>query len=78
MTDAVTLAVIARLDAKQDRLEAAMADGFAVITGHLVGLAGRVAGLEIRLSAMEDWSADTTARLERIERRLGLVEAPPA
>ena len=71
MTDAVTLAVIARLDAKQDRLEAAMADGFAVITG-------RVAGLEIRLSAMEDWSADTTARLERIERRLGLVEAPPA
>ena len=32
MTDAVTLAVIARLDAKQDRLEAAMADGFAVIT----------------------------------------------
>ena len=29
------------------------------------------------MSAMETWSADTTEHLERIERRLGLVEAPP-
>jgi hypothetical protein len=29
------------------------------------------------MSAMETWSANTTKRLDRIERRLGLVEPPP-
>jgi hypothetical protein len=74
----LTLRHLRALDAKLDQMAKDMARGFATVSGHLVGLTGRVAGLEIRLSAMEDWSADTTARLERIERRLGLVEAPPA
>ncbi len=65
------------LDVKLDQLAKDMARGFAMVTGHLVALTGRVEGLEIRMSAMETWSADTTERLERIERRLGLVEAPP-
>ena len=42
------------------------------------GFEGRLLGLETPMSAMEAWSADTSTRLERIERRLGLVEAPPA
>jgi hypothetical protein len=39
------------------------ARSFATIFGHLVVQTGRVAGPEIRRSAMENWSADTTARL---------------
>lgn len=71
----ITLRHLRALDAKLDQLSKDMAHGFAVLTGHMVGLTGRVAGLEARMDAMESWSADTTARLERIEKRLGLIEA---
>jgi hypothetical protein len=42
----------------------------------LIALTGRVEGLEIRMSAIEAWSVDTTRRLDRIERRLDLVQVP--
>lgn len=71
----ITLRHLRALDAKLDQLSKDMAHGFAVLTGHMVGLTGRVAGLEARMDAMEGWSADTTARLDRIEKRLGLIEA---
>jgi hypothetical protein len=71
----LTLRHLRALDEKLDQMSKDMAHGFAVVTGHLIGLTGRVAGLEARLGAMEDWSADTTKRLERIERRHGLVES---
>jgi len=73
----ITLRHLRALDVKLDQLSKDMARGFETISGHLVGLTGRVAGLEIRMGAMEAWSSDTTQRLERIERRLGLVEAAP-
>ena len=72
----INLRHLRALDAKLDQLAKDMAHGFATLTGHMVGLTGRAAGLEVRMDAMEKWSADTTQRLERIERRLGLVEAP--
>ena len=65
------------LDAKLDQMARDMARGFETVSGHLTGLTGRIAGLEIRLSAMEAWSADTTQRLARIERRLELTDAEP-
>jgi hypothetical protein len=65
------------LDERLEQMAKDMARGFETVTGHLVGITGRIAGLEIRMSAMETWSADTTKRLDRIERRLGLVEPPP-
>jgi hypothetical protein len=51
-----------------------MVRGFETVTGRLTG---RIARLEIRMAALETWSADTMKRLDRIERRLGLVEPPP-
>ena len=65
------------LDARLEQMSKDMARGFETVTGHLVGITGRIAGLEIRMAALETWSADTTKRLDRIERRLGLVEPPP-
>ena len=74
----LTLRHLRALDAKLDQLSKDMKFGFETLTGHLVGLTGRVAGLEIRATAMEAWSADTTQRLERIERRLNLIDEPTA
>jgi hypothetical protein len=71
----LTLLQLRALDRKLDQLAKDMAHGFALVTGHLTGLTGRMAGLELRAAAMEEWSADTTRRLERIERRLELSEA---
>jgi hypothetical protein len=75
--ESLTLHHLRALDAKLDQMAKDMARGFETVTGHLVGITGRIAGLEIRMSAMETWSAETTKRLDRIERRLGLVEPPP-
>jgi hypothetical protein len=74
--ESITLRHLRELDRKLDHLSKDMARGFATVTGHLVSLNGRVAGLEIRMEAIEAWSVDTTASLDRIERRLGLIEEP--
>jgi len=74
----LTLRHLRALDAKLDQLSKDIRHGFETLTGHLVGLTGRIAGLEIRATAMEAWSADTTQRLERIERRLSLIDEPTA
>ena len=73
----LTLRQLRAIELRLEQMSKDMARGFEMISGHLIGLTGRVAGLEVRLSAMEAWSADTTQRLERIERRTGLVDAPP-
>jgi len=72
--DNIVLVHLRRLDARLEQFQADTARGFQTVTGHLTALTGRVAGLEQRLEALESWSADTTRRLERIERRLDLVE----
>ena len=72
----LTLRHLRELDRKIDQLAKDVAKGFAMVTGHLVALTGRVAGLEIRVAAIEAWTVQTDARLERIERRLNLVEGP--
>lgn len=73
--DNLVLVHLRRLDERLTQLSKDMQHGFQTVTGHLIGLTGRMAGLETRMDAMESWSADTTARLERIERRLELSEA---
>ena len=75
--ESLSLRHLRALDAKLDQMARDMARGFETVAGHLTGLTGRIAGLEIRLSAMEAWSADTTQRLARIERRLELTDAEP-
>ena len=47
------------------------------ITAHatITGLEGRMLGIETRLTALGDWSAEVSRRLDRIERRLNLSEA---
>ena len=72
----LTLRYLRALDERMTRLETTMMRGFEVIAGRLAGIEGRLLGLETRMTALEDWSADTTKRLERIERRLNLVDAP--
>jgi hypothetical protein len=72
--ESITLRHLRALDEKLDRLSQDMARGFATITGHLVSLTGRVAGLEIRMAAIEEWTVQTDKRLDRIERRLNLVD----
>lgn len=67
--DSLVLVYLRRLDERLERLERETTRGFAVISG-------RMAGLEGRMTALEDWSQDTTERLARIERRLDLAEAP--
>jgi hypothetical protein len=74
----LTLRHLRGLSEQIEQLSKNMALGFETVSGHLIGLTGRVAGLEVRVAAIEAWSADTTRRLERIERRLDLVEAPAA
>lgn len=63
------------LDERLTQQSADMARGFQTVSGHLIALTGRVAGLEARMETLESWTADTTPRLERIERRLDLVES---
>jgi hypothetical protein len=63
--ESLTLDHLRALDAKLDQMAKDMARGFETVTGHLVGITGRIAGLEIRMPAMETWSADTTKRLDR-------------
>jgi hypothetical protein len=72
----LTLRYLRALDERLTRLETTMQRGFEVIAGRLAGIEGRLLGLETRMTALEDWSSETTQRLERIERRLGLVEEP--
>jgi hypothetical protein len=72
-----TLRHLRAIDERLEQIAQDLARGFETVTGHLVGITGRIAGLEIRMSAMDTWSADTTKRLDRIERGLGLVEPPP-
>ncbi len=62
------------LDERQERLEASVTRGFEVVAARLAGIEGRFIGVEGRLSALESWAGDVTKRLDRIERRLGLVE----
>ena len=78
MSDEPENLTLRHLRAKLDQLSKDIRHGFETLTGHLVGLTGRIAGLEIRATAMEAWSADTTQRLERIERRLNLSDEPTA
>jgi hypothetical protein len=73
--DNLVLVHLPRLDERLTQPSKDMLHGFQTVTGHLIGLTGRMVGIETRLDAMESWSADTTARLERIERRLELSEA---
>jgi len=74
--ESLTLRHLRALDERLTRLETTMMRGFEVVVGRLAGIEGRLLGLETRMTALEDWSADTTKRLERIERRLNLVDAP--
>jgi len=74
--DNLTLRHLRALDERLTRLETTMMRGFEMIAGRLAGIEGRLLGLETRMTALEDWSSDTTQRLERIERRLGLIEEP--
>ena len=67
-------ALVKTRTAELSRLETTMMRGFEMIAGRLAGIEGRLLGLETRMTALEDWSSDTTQRLERIERRLGLIE----
>ena len=73
----INLRHLRALDARLARLETTMMRGFEVIAGRLAGIEGRLLGLETRIGALEAWSAETTQRLDRIERRLGLVEVGP-
>jgi hypothetical protein len=41
-----------------------MARGFETVTGHLVGITGRIAGLEIRMSTMETWSERLSSTMQ--------------
>jgi hypothetical protein len=74
--ESLTLRYLRSIDERLTQFQADTARGFETVTGHLVALTGRVAGLETRMSAMESWSVDATRRLERIERRLDLVGTP--
>jgi len=56
-----------------ERVEASIERLTQVVVGRFAGLEGRMLGIETRLTALEDWSIDTTRRLGRIERRLDLV-----
>jgi hypothetical protein len=47
-----------------------------VVVGRFARLKGRMLGLETRMTALEAWSVDTSGRLDRIERRLNLADAP--
>jgi hypothetical protein len=62
------------LDERMARMEAAIERLTQVVVGRFAGLEGRMLGIETRLSALEDWSVEVSRRLDRIERRLELVD----
>lgn len=66
------------LDERLARLEASVGRGFEAVAGPLTGIEGRFVTVESRMSALESWAIDVTNRLDRIARRLNLVERPPA
>jgi hypothetical protein len=73
----LTLRYLRAVDERTERMERAMNRGFDAVAARLIGVEGRLLGLEGRITAIESWSADVTHRLERIERRLDLVETAP-
>jgi hypothetical protein len=71
--DNLVLRHLRALDERMERVEASIERLTQVVVGRFAGLEGRMLGIETRLTALEDWSIDTTRRLGRIERRLDLV-----
>lgn len=63
------------LDERTERIEAILNRLVQVVGARFGAMEARMLGLETRMSALEDWSHDVTGRLDRIERRLNLVEA---
>lgn len=71
-----TLRYLRALDERTERMERAMARAFEVLNARMGAVETRMLSLETRMTALEEWSAETTHRLDRIERRLNLVETP--
>ena len=63
------------LDERTERIEATLNRLVQVVGARFGAMEARMLGLEARMTALEDWSHDVTGRLDRIERRLNLVEA---
>lgn len=63
------------LDERTERIEASVNRLIQVVGARFGAMEARMLGLETRMTAFEDWSHDVTGRLDRIERRLNLVEA---
>jgi len=63
------------LDERTERIEAALGRLVQVIGARFGAIEARMLSMEARMTALEDWSHDVTHRLDRIERRLNLVEA---
>lgn len=64
------------IDERLERLDKTTARGFEVMAARTSGVESRIGAIEARMTALEEWSIDTSRRLDRIERRTGLVEAP--
>jgi hypothetical protein len=72
--DSLVLVLLRRIDERLGRLERQADRHATAVAGRMTGLEGRMTALEARMTATEDWSADVTHRLDRIERRLDIVE----
>lgn len=72
----LVLVYLRRIDARQERMEREMSRHFIALEGRMSALEGRMTGVEARMTAIEDWSRDVTHRLDRIERRLEIADAP--
>jgi len=74
--DSLMLIYLRRIDERQERLERDFGRRMGAIEVRLAAIETRIIAVEARMTAIEDWSRDTSGRLDRIARRLDLADAP--
>lgn len=74
--ESLTLRYLRALDERTERMERAMVRAFGVLNARIGAVETCMLSLATRITALEEWSAETTHRLDRIDRRLNLVETP--